>query len=100
MRDRQPLQFEQIAEANRRDHADPGAAALDQRVGRDRAAVGVERIAPGGRIGTQHGADLLDAGQDAFARTRRGAGHLEAMRLAGRRHEHQIGERPSDICSY
>ena len=48
---RQPLQFEQVAEACCGDHADAGAAPLDQRVGRDRAAVGVERIAPRHRSG-------------------------------------------------
>src|SRR5262249_21566511 len=41
VRDSEALQFEEIAEAARHDHPDLGALALDQRVGRDRAAMRV-----------------------------------------------------------
>ena len=47
MRDRQALQFEHVAKAGGGDQTDARAAPLDQRIGRDRAAVRVVHALPG-----------------------------------------------------
>jgi hypothetical protein len=66
MRNRQPLQFEQVAKADRGDHANARAPPLDQGIRRDGAAMGVEGVAPRGFVRTQRRADFFDAGKDGF----------------------------------
>ncbi len=99
MRDRQALQLEQVAEPARHQHADARALALDQRVGSDRAAVGVHHPAPRRLVGHQRRFDLVDAFENAGAGPRRRARHLEAVQFAAGGIEHQIGEGAADIAA-
>ncbi len=71
------LQFEQVAEAGGNQQADARALALDQRIGRDRAAVGVDDALPRRLIALEGRLDLIDATEDAGAGPRRVLGTLK-----------------------
>ena len=91
------LQLEKIAEAGGDQEPDAGAAALDERVGRDRAAVGVDHPPPPGLGGGQRVAQLVDAGEDTLSGMRRGRGHLDAADRAVAGIEDEVGKGATDI---
>jgi len=95
--DREALDFEQIAETGRRQHAEPGALALDQRVGRDRVRMRVVQSRPTRGAGRHCCPDLIDAAQGAEPGRCRCARHLQAPQLARLVAEYQVGEGTADI---